>query len=179
MSGVSVRNSILWNNPWQIQPAPGASVQYSSLPQAYPGTGNLAGDPSFIDMAGPDHVSGTQDDNLQLAAGSPCLDAADNTALAPEVLTDLIGNYRFIDDPAPDAGVPGGAGGPAVADMGAFERQIVCIADYNADGGIDGSDVEAYFIDWQVANPNADLNHDGGIDGADVEVFFTHWEAGC
>jgi len=57
--------------------------------------------------------------------------------------------------------------------------EVRCIADYNADGGIDGSDVEAFFTDWQVANPAADLNNDGGIDDSDVEVFFTHWEAGC
>jgi|GEM_PF-1732058 len=50
-----------------------------------------------------------------------------------------------------------------------------CIADYNADGGIDGSDVEAFFIDWQDGLPAADVDNSGGVDGTDVEVFFVAW----
>lgn len=51
-----------------------------------------------------------------------------------------------------------------------------CIADWNADGGIDGSDVEAFILDWE--NGTADANQDGGVDGADVQAFFLVWEAG-
>ncbi|MBS0197911.1 MAG: hypothetical protein JSR77_14240 [Planctomycetes bacterium] len=54
-----------------------------------------------------------------------------------------------------------------------------CIADYNVDGGVDGSDVDAFFADWESGNAAADVNSDGGVDGADVSVFFAHWEAGC
>ena len=53
-----------------------------------------------------------------------------------------------------------------------------CAADYNQDGGVDGSDVEAFFTDWEAAGTCADVNQDGGIDGSDVEAFFTLWEAG-
>lgn len=53
-----------------------------------------------------------------------------------------------------------------------------CPADYNRDGGIDGADVQAFFIEWEEAMPRADVNGDGGIDGADVEYFFAVWEAG-
>lgn len=55
----------------------------------------------------------------------------------------------------------------------------VCVGDYNCDGGIDGSDLESFFNDWESASLNADLNSDGGIDGQDIEVFFVHWENGC
>lgn len=55
----------------------------------------------------------------------------------------------------------------------------VCIGDHNCDGGIDGSDVEGFFADWEVGNVAADVNQDGGIDGSDVELFFERWEAGC
>jgi len=51
-----------------------------------------------------------------------------------------------------------------------------CIADWNVDGGIDGSDIESFIIDWQ--NGTADANQDGGVDGADVQAFFLVWEAG-
>jgi hypothetical protein len=54
-----------------------------------------------------------------------------------------------------------------------------CIGDYNADGGVDGSDVSAFFADWESGTSAADVNQDGGIDGSDVDVFFEHWEAGC
>jgi len=53
-----------------------------------------------------------------------------------------------------------------------------CPADYNQDGGIDGTDVEAFFIDWQASEGCSDTNQDGGVDGADVETFFTAWEGG-
>ncbi|MBX3410797.1 MAG: hypothetical protein KF859_13045 [Phycisphaeraceae bacterium] len=53
-----------------------------------------------------------------------------------------------------------------------------CYADYNQDGGVDGQDVEAFFIDWESAQGCADTNEDGGVDGADVETFFLQWEAG-
>lgn len=53
-----------------------------------------------------------------------------------------------------------------------------CPADFNLDGGIDGSDVEAFFDAWVVADPSADTNLDGGVDGGDVEAFFTAWSNG-
>lgn len=55
-----------------------------------------------------------------------------------------------------------------------------CRADYNDDGGIDGSDIEAFFIDWESGQMGADVNNDGGLDGSDVEQFFYDWtNGGC
>ncbi|MBS0197141.1 MAG: DNRLRE domain-containing protein [Planctomycetes bacterium] len=54
-----------------------------------------------------------------------------------------------------------------------------CIGDYNQDGGIDGSDVQAFFTDWEAGLDVADVNQDGGVDGGDTQFFFEHWEAGC
>jgi hypothetical protein len=117
---------------------------------------------------------------MRLQADLPCIDAADNTQVPPEVLTDLVGAARFVDvATAPDVGVPGGAGWPAIADMGAWELQGRCVGDFNDDGGVDGQDVEAFFIAWQEGDPRGDVNQDGGVDGADVEAFFVAWEAGC
>ncbi|MEY3231225.1 MAG: hypothetical protein RL689_1314 [Planctomycetota bacterium] len=53
-----------------------------------------------------------------------------------------------------------------------------CAADYNADGGVDGADIEGFFIDWEASGGCADVNQDGGIDGGDIEAFFLLWEAG-
>ncbi len=73
-----------------------------------------------------------------------------------------------------------------VADVGIFAATIrdsipagaPCPADFNQDGGIDGADVEAFFIAWEGGDPSSDVNQDGGIDGGDVETFFIAWEAG-
>jgi subtilisin-like proprotein convertase family protein len=53
-----------------------------------------------------------------------------------------------------------------------------CAADFNIDGGIDGSDVAEFFNAWSSASPCADVNEDGGIDGLDVQSFFDLWSAG-
>jgi len=53
-----------------------------------------------------------------------------------------------------------------------------CPADFNRDGGVDGSDVEAFFVRWEAGESNADVNLDGGVDGADVEAFIVVWQAG-
>ena len=50
------------------------------------GTGNLGDDPLFIDFDGPDDLIGTEDDNLRLKPGSPCINAGDNAALPTDKL---------------------------------------------------------------------------------------------
>lgn len=54
----------------------------------------------------------------------------------------------------------------------------VCIADFNQDGGVDGNDVESFFVAWEAGTSTADVNVDGGVDGQDIEFFFGLWEAG-
>jgi len=51
-------------------------------------------------------------------------------------------------------------------------------ADFNVDGGVDGSDIEAFFIAWESGEVQADFNMDGGVDGSDIEAFFISWENG-
>ncbi|MCX5688246.1 MAG: hypothetical protein NTV94_00380 [Planctomycetota bacterium] len=53
-----------------------------------------------------------------------------------------------------------------------------CPADFNADGGIDGGDIEAFFGAWEAGQSSADVNADGGVDGSDIATFFAAWEAG-
>lgn len=45
-----------------------------------------------------------------------------------------------------------------------------CIADWNEDGGVDGSDVSDFYTSW--GNGQADVNLDGGTDGDDVTAWF-------
>jgi hypothetical protein len=52
------------------------------------------------------------------------------------------------------------------------------VADFNQDGGVDGSDVESFMTSWEANLTPADVNNDGGIDGSDLSTFFIAWEAG-
>ncbi|MCE9595661.1 MAG: right-handed parallel beta-helix repeat-containing protein [Planctomycetes bacterium] len=148
---VTIANSILWNDT-----APGASeirLFNSALAVANSdvylgaagismngpstltwGAGNLSVDPLFQSEIGADANALTWADNvLQLGAGSPCIDAGDNSFLqvdladldndgnfAEPVPRDLQLSPRRVDDPlAPDVG----AGAAPLTDLGAFERQ--------------------------------------------------------
>lgn len=66
---------------------------------------------------------------------------------------------------------------PATLTVGGCDSRA-CAADFNRDGGINGSDVEAFFQSWESGSCEADVNQDGGINGADIETFFVAWEAG-
>ena len=70
------------------------------------GTGNIGANAYFVDADGADNIVGTEDDNLRISSGSLCIDAGDNAALPPFVITDLDGNPRII---------------RGVVDMGAYE----------------------------------------------------------
>jgi hypothetical protein len=59
-----------------------------------------------------------------------------------------------------------------------FDVTVYPGADFNSDGGVDGGDVEAFFVAWQAGENIADFNIDGGVDGGDVEAFFIAWEQG-
>jgi predicted outer membrane repeat protein len=86
------------------------------------GGGNIDADPRFVDADGQDGIPGTIDDNLRLGAGSPAIDAGDNTAVPSGVTTDLDGKTRFVDiSSVPDTG----NGTPPIVDMGAYEVQRV------------------------------------------------------
>ncbi|MFG0284027.1 MAG: right-handed parallel beta-helix repeat-containing protein, partial [Phycisphaerales bacterium JB039] len=106
------------------------SITYSDVEAGWPGAGNIDADPMLLDPGAGDY---------SLGSGSPCVDAGDNTAVPTGILTDLAGLPRFVDDPAaPDTGVPGGAGGSAIVDMGALERQVaVCYPDCDGNGALD------------------------------------------
>ncbi len=51
-------------------------------------------------------------------------------------------------------------------------------ADFNRDGGVDGSDVAAFFTAWEAGDGDSDINGDGAVDGEDVEAFIVTWENG-
>ena len=62
------------------------------------GGGNFDADPLFVDADGVDDTIGTDDDDLRLLAGSPCIDSANYFDF--DTIFDLGGNDRYVDDPA-------------------------------------------------------------------------------
>ena len=110
----SLANCILWGDGEEIvnEGASTTVVRYSDVQGGWPGVGNLEADPLFADAA---------NGNYRLAAGSPCIDAGDNTAI-PLRSRDLDGGRRLVDDPAtPDTGLP--VGHKPIVDIGAYERR--------------------------------------------------------
>jgi hypothetical protein len=75
--------------------------------------------------------------------------------------------------------VNAGPQGYALVASGLVGEGTHCPGDFNQDGGVDGLDIEAFFIAWSAGEAAADLNEDGGIDGGDIEAFFLAWECGC
>jgi len=116
----TLTNSIVWGNTARSSgteevPIGGWTpvVSYSCIQDADPndedvfsGTGNIDDDPLFAEALGADNVGGTEDENLRLLPGSPCLDAGNNAAVPPSLPTDLDAGPRVI----------GGT-----VDMGAYE----------------------------------------------------------
>ncbi|MFC1783466.1 right-handed parallel beta-helix repeat-containing protein, partial [Planctomycetota bacterium] len=80
------------------------------------GAGNINADPLFVDADGADDIFGTEDDNLRLSAGSPCIDAGCDAG----VYDDIEGKVRPWDYPGVDNN-----GDEGEFDMGAYEFWLV------------------------------------------------------
>ena len=173
---VVLDNCILWQNSdaggidASAQISGSATVMYTciqdtdpndaSIPRGGAANGNIDDDPLFADPDGADNILGTPDDDLTLLSGSPCIDAADSGALPGEIISDLAGNVRLVDDPA----MPGtGIGACAIVDMGAYEYQAPGgDADSDGDGTCDAVDLCPGFDDA------LDADMDGAPDDCDV-----------
>lgn len=131
-----IHNSILWGNPGgqiALQGNAQVTATYSVVEGGFAsGSHILNADPLFADADGLDNIAGTWDDDLRLQAGSPALDAGDNTRLPADVADsngngntgeplplDFEGDARTLDDPT---AVDSGNGSAPLVDMGADER---------------------------------------------------------
>jgi hypothetical protein len=117
-STVEVTNSILWDGGSEIWNNDNSviTVTYSDVQAGYSGEGNINVDPCFADPCNGDY---------HLSLSSPCIDAADNTAVPLDtadldgdgktnelVPWDLDGHPRFVDGDSNDS---------VIVDMGAYE----------------------------------------------------------
>jgi hypothetical protein len=154
---VSLANCILWDHLGLVQEQIAAAgtvehsaeliVEYCDIPGGVNGIirkgtatvtwggGNIDADPRFQSPLGPDRVVGTEDDDLRVRAGSPCVDAGDNTAVPADaddldldddrlerIPFDLNGQPRFADHPdTADTGWADAPLYPKIVDIGAYE----------------------------------------------------------
>ena len=167
---VQIVNSIIWDGGdeiWTEDERSKVTVTYSDIEGGYTGDGNINEDPCFVDTDGPDNILGTEDDNLHLRAGSPCIDAGDNDSVPLDSL-DLDGDYneleripvdfdwalRFLDEGSvPDTG----NGTPPIIDMGIYEYGT----------GVCGDEQHPY--------PEGDVNRDCRVDFKDFAIVALHW----
>ena len=156
------------------------------------GVGNIGDDPLFVDPDGPDDIFGTEDDDVRLLSGSPCIDAGCNGALPRDwadldddsdtretTPLDLDGEGRFFDDPnAPDAGCRC----PPIADMGAYEfggtGPQPCPGDLDCDRVVSHADLGILLAAWHNS-AEGDLNCDGFTDHADLGILLANWGTSC
>ncbi len=108
---------------------------------------NLFADPQFSSAPGDNGIYELNDDYTPLA-GSPCIDASNNSLRAPMLTignqVDGYGMPRFSEDPT--VANTGSGPGP-IADCGAFEYvsfQRPCPVDFNGDNFVDFFDYDAF-----------------------------------
>jgi hypothetical protein len=122
-------------------------------------------------------VAGTEDDNLELAHESPCIDAGDSNSVPADVTTDLDGRPRFID---------GDCDLTATVDMGAYEFDWRYLGDFDGECDVDLGDFGIFALAWLTEegegeyNPDCDISNpaDDTIDILDAEIVFRNWLAG-
>ncbi|MCA9292884.1 MAG: right-handed parallel beta-helix repeat-containing protein [Phycisphaerales bacterium] len=160
-----------------------ADVAYSLIEGGYPdGTHILNVEPMFVDADGGDDIFGTEDDDLRLLAGSPCIDAGLTSIYSSGASVDLDGNPRFVDDP--DTSDTGSGVGPKV-DIGAYEFQVaamVCPGDADGDNDIDLDDLQVVLFNFggSVAPfADGDADGDGDVDLDDLQVVLFSFGTSC
>ncbi len=164
ISGIlDLANVIVWDSvPDQIAGA--RSVIYSCVEGGYPGTGNIALDPVFVDPAG---------GNYRLGPGSPCIDLGSNPAL-PSDVADLDGDLQ-VNEPTPlDLDLRPRTVNDTV-DAGAYEACRYSL-DVDGDGTVGIGDFLAVLAAWGT-DPGGppDFDGDGTVGVADLLAVLAGW----
>ncbi len=195
-SGAALGNCILWGNSDESGSGQAAQIGFAypaspedtfvdySCVQGWTGEmqsiGSFGDDPLFTDATVGDY---------RLSAGSPCIDAADNTTLPDDVYDldgdedtfepipfDLGGYERLLDDPATE---DTGYGDAPIVDIGAHEFLETdfpgCPGDIDADGVVDVLDLLAVLAAWGQSDVPEDINGDGMVDVLDLLEILSAW----
>ncbi|MFO0836351.1 MAG: matrixin family metalloprotease [Phycisphaerales bacterium] len=86
-----------------------------------------------------------------------------------------ITNAQIADAGNYDCVVTNGCG----SDTSAAASVVVCAADFNCDGFVNGDDYDAFAELFEIADIGADINGDGFVNGDDYDMFAEAFESGC
>jgi hypothetical protein len=163
------------------------TVTHCLLQHVYPGmTFCFMSDPLFVN---PDAM------DFHVSQESDAIDSGKNSALPPNILTELDGNPRFIDDPnTDDCPLPGAdCGDPPIVDMGCYEfvggtpiLAACCFDDgacqdltlddcTNAGGVWEGYPTECATFECPTPPCPADINGDGWVNVDDLFEVLGNW----
>jgi hypothetical protein len=196
LSSPKLANCILWGNTAttgaQIYNYSSSTptVSFSDVQSGWTGLGNIDADPLFVDANGLDNIAGTEDDNLRLLQGSPCIDDGNNN-LVPHDIADLDGDANKTEPTPLDLDlrprfVDGDCNSTVIVDMGAFEFSYAYIGDFDSDCDIDLVDFAILAKAWLTEPPDPQWNRlcdigtppDNYIDWLDLDVLAEHWLQG-
>ncbi len=201
----ALTNCIVWDNaPEEILANDSFTAAYCNVRGGYAGVGNIDADPRFVrspsdggdgwgdNLDTPDVDESLNDDygDVNLAAGSPCIDAGDSGAIPPDAFDldgdgdtteplpfDLDGRGRFIDDPeTADTGV----GTPPIVDIGACEFGP-CAGDLDGSGAVGLSDLATLLSHFgaPASAADGDLDGDGSVSLADLALLLARFGSVC
>lgn len=113
-----------------------------------------------------DALLDSQNDSAPLA-GSPSINAGDNSAVPADITTDLLGNPRIVNGTV-DIGA---------IEFGAAPPQESIAGDMNGDGSVGAMDLLMFLDAWGDCHGHcpADLNADGRVDGTDLLMLLNNW----
>jgi hypothetical protein len=123
------------------------------------GEGNIDVDPGFVDAGS---------DDFRLAATSACIDVGQNDGVPPAYIRDLANRPRVVD---------GDQNGTRLVDMGAYEFEAPCAADWNGAGGLNSQDLFDFLQDFFELNGDFDGN--GTTNSQDFFDFVVAFFVGC
>ncbi len=148
-----------------------------NLTGSWGGVGNISSNPLFVNRAGPDNITGTEDDDLHPLVGSPLIDRGNVAFLALPLAADADGNARFVD---------GDHNGSALIDIGAYEYQVPpCYA--NCDGSttppvLNLIDFACFLNRFAAADSYANCDHSTSppvLNVIDFACFLNAYAQGC
>ncbi|MBN1817958.1 MAG: DUF1565 domain-containing protein [Sedimentisphaerales bacterium] len=173
-----VANNILAYNSsgiWQQLGSPGVPQlfnncvfnQGTNYVRVAPGQGDISLEPGFVhkDLS-----------NYRLSGLSPCIDRGKNESVPGDLVLDLNGFARFIDDLCT---TDAGTGSSPLVDIGAYEYLR---SDITSDGHVNLSDFARLASQWLRSDcedcGGGDLTCDGQVDMEDAREFGTGWLQG-
>jgi len=155
MAQARITNCILWNEGRELSDQ-GLSPEYSCI-QGWQGGGEgvISTDPGFADPLGTDGIPGTEDDDLRLMTGSPCINAGAHSGSGGGPTQDLDGRPRVL----------------GFVDMGAYEfGRIWHVDTFNGDATRRGPGPEGEGLTPDLAYPIIQMALDRAEDGDTVLV---------